>query len=81
MIPLFRKLWDALLNDEMAVRRWLRAGLMAMAGSGLAFADQIAQTVGSPGAVKTVKITAVVCGFISVMINLGEKNEKGNANP
>ncbi len=74
MIPLIKELWNALLHDELKVRRWLRSLLMAFAGSGLAFADQMASAIGAPGAVKTIKIIAVICGFISVAINLGDKN-------
>jgi hypothetical protein len=84
MIPLLKKLWDSLLHDEMKVRRWLRVAVMAIGGSGLGYADQIAATINTPGAIKTIKVLAVVCMGISVMINLGDKNppkEGNNATP
>jgi hypothetical protein len=74
MIPLLKKLIDVFLNDEVKVRRWLRACLMAFAGSGLAFADQMAGLLGNAGLTNKIKVAAVVAGFISVAINLGEKN-------
>lgn len=82
MIPLFKKFWNALLNDEMAVKRWLRAGLMAVAGSGMMWADQLAEIIGAP--VKGLKVVAVICGALSVAINLGDKNKpegESNAKP
>jgi len=74
MKPLLIKLWNALLYDEMKVRRWLRVAVMAIGGSGLGYADQIAATINAPGAVKIIKVLAVICMGISVMINLGDKN-------
>ncbi len=74
MIPLIKKLWEALLHDEMAVRRWLRVVIMTIGGSGLSYADQISAAIGAPGAVKVIKVLSVICMGLSVMINLGEKN-------
>ena len=73
MIPLIKKLLQSLLYDDMKVRRWLRTALMAMAASGMVWADQIAEIMGAP--VKWFKIAAVICGALSVAINLGEKNQ------
>lgn len=75
MIPLLKHLWDKLLHDELAVRRWGRAALMAVAGSGLAFGDQLAGLLGDSGLVQTIKIIAVVAGFLSVAITAGERNK------
>ena len=74
MIPFFKKFFDALMNDELAFRRWMRALLMAVAGSGMMWADQLAEIIAAP--VKWLKVTAVICGAIAVAINLGEKNPK-----
>ena len=74
MIPLFKKLIAALLYDDLAVRRWLRAAVMAMAGSGMMWGDQIAANLGTPA--KWVKVCAVGCMIIAGIINLGEKNPK-----
>lgn len=76
MLTLLKRLWRKLLYDEMAVRRWGRAGLMAVAGSGLAFADGIAGVLEAPGAVRAIKLTAVIAGFLSVAINLGDRNPR-----
>ena len=81
MIRLIKKLWNALLYDEVMVRRWGRALLMALATGGMGFSDQLAAVLGAP--VRWIKIAAVIAGFIAVAINLGEKNppkEAGNAN-
>lgn len=79
MIPLFKHLLDKLLHDELAVRRWGRALLMAVATGGLAFADQLAQILGSE--VKAVKIAAVVAGFLSLAVTAGERNAKPDNPP
>lgn len=76
MIPLIRRIFHALLWDELAARRWLRGGLLGFATGGLAFADQLAAIVAAPGAVKSIKVAAVVCAFVGAMVNLGEKNPK-----
>lgn len=65
MLPLIRKLLHSFFFDERAARRWLRGGLLAFAGGGLAFADQLSGLVGAPGAVKGIKIASVVAGFIA----------------
>ena len=72
MKPLIKKLWNTLLNDEVMVRRWGRALLMALATGGMGFADQLAAVLGAP--VRWIKIAAVIAGFIAVAINLGDKN-------
>lgn len=65
MIPLLKHVFIAFFLDELAFRRWLRGGMLAIAGSGLAFADQIGALLDAPGAVKGIKIAAVVAGFIA----------------
>ncbi len=81
MKPLIEKLLYALLNDEVAVRRWLRAGLMAVAGSGFGFANEIATVINAPEMVQKIKMAAIFCGFISVAINLGDKNPPAEDKP
>lgn len=78
MIPLFKHLADQLLHDELAVRRWSRALLMAIAGGGIAFADQLAAVLEAPGAVKAIKLLAVLAGFCSLAITAGERNAKAD---
>ena len=79
MIPLFRSLADKLLHDELAVRRWGRALLMAIAGGGIAFGDQIAGLLGDSSLVKVIKVAAVVAGFLSLSITAGERNQEPEA--
>jgi len=77
MIPFFRHLIDKFLHDELAVRRWGRAVLMALSVGGLAFADQLADVMGyagDDGLVRAVKIAAVVAGFLSLAVTAGERN-------
>lgn len=76
MIPLLRSVIHALLWDAMAARRWLRGAMLAFSGGGLAFADNLAGIVGAPGAVKAIKVAAVVCGFVAGAISVGEPNPK-----
>jgi hypothetical protein len=74
MIPLLKKLVYSLLWDELAAIRWLRGTLMTFAAGGIAFADQLADVLGMPTAVKVVKVTAIVCGFLAGAITAGQKN-------
>ena len=76
MLPFFKKFFYSLINDEMKFRRWMRSLLMALATGGMGFADQLAAVVSAP--VKWVKVVAVIAGFISVAINLGEKNRNAD---
>jgi len=80
MIPIIKKFFHDLLFDELAVRRWFRAAIMALAGSGMAWGDQLAAILGTP--VKSVKIAAVVAMALALTITAGEKNkEASNAPP
>ena len=79
MIRLIKKLWNALLYDEVMVRRWGRALLMALATGGMGFSDQLAAVLGAP--IRWIKIAAVIAGFIAVAINLGDKNPPKDLNP
>lgn len=79
MIPLVKSIVHALLWDAMAVRRWLRGAAIACATGGVAFADQIATTLAVPAAGKTIKIAALLLGFIGGAISVGEPNPKPEA--
>lgn len=81
MIPLVRSIFHALLWDPMAVRRWLRGMAVSFAVGGVAFADQIAAVLGSPGAAKTVKIVALALAFIGGAISVGQQNPKDGLLP
>jgi hypothetical protein len=77
MLPLIRKLVVAFFLDELAFRRWLRGGLLALAGGGMAFAGDLADLIGAPGAVKTIKVASVVAGFIAGAMQSSAKAEVG----
>lgn len=70
-----RKLLQKALDDELAAKRWSRGLLLALSGSGLAFADQLADIIEAPGIIKAVKVAAVVAGFLAGAITAGEKNQ------
>jgi hypothetical protein len=76
VIPLVRRLADKILHDELAVRRWGRALLMAVAGGGIAFGSQLADALGDSGLTQAIKVVAIVAGFLSLAITAGEKNAK-----
>jgi hypothetical protein len=76
MIPLMRRLWAAILYDEMAVRRWLRGALLAVAFAGA----QLAATPAGEAATWTGKEWAVRVLFsllagAAAMINLGQPRQ------
>ena len=52
MIPFFRKFFRAFFQDELSFVRWMRGLMQTMGVSGAVYADQIAQTIGAPAAVK-----------------------------
>jgi hypothetical protein len=76
MKKLLQNFFGRLWNDELFARRWGRAALMAVAAGGLAFADQLASVIDSPGAVKTIKVMAILAGLASAAITAGEKNPR-----
>lgn len=73
MLPLLAHLFRAFFMDELAFRRWVRGGMLAFAGSGYAFAEQIAKEISAPGAVVKIKLLAIVCGFIAGAIQSSAK--------
>ena len=73
MIPALRKFLHSLLFDETAFVRWVRAFILTVGASGLAYADQIASIIGAPTAVERVKKAAVVCMGLSILIGAGDK--------
>ncbi len=62
------------LFDDQAFKRIMRPILITFGLSGVAFADQISSFINSPGAVRWIKLAALVCGFIGGAIKMGEKN-------
>jgi len=75
MIPLIKRLVMAFLFDEGAVTGWIRGAILMFSATGIAFADQIASDIEMPGAAKTIKLVAVICGFFAGAIRAGEKNQ------
>jgi hypothetical protein len=65
VIPLLSDFFYAFFFDERAARRWLRGGLLAFAGTGLGFADQLGAALGSAGIAKWVRVAAIVSGFVA----------------
>jgi hypothetical protein len=76
MIPLLKRFVHGLLYDDLAFRRWVRASLMLVAGSGAAFANDLATVLGDSGMVGAIKTAAVVAGALSVAITAGERNQR-----
>jgi hypothetical protein len=64
MFPLIVRVFRAFFLDELAFRRWVRGAMFAFAGSGFAFAEQLASVVEVPQAVKGIRVAAVVCMFV-----------------
>ncbi len=79
MIPFFRRFLVAFFMDPLAFRRWMRGGMMAFAGSGYAFAEQIAKELAVPAAVTKIKVAAIVCGFIAGSIQSSAKKVAAKA--
>lgn len=79
MIPLLKSLFIAFFMDPLAFRRWMRGGLLAVAGGGLAFAGDIGDLINAPGAVKGIKVVSVMAGFIAgAMQSSAKKNGSTN---
>jgi hypothetical protein len=76
MLPLLVRLIHAFFLDELAFRRWMRGGMLAFAGGGLAFSDQIAGVLGVPEAVRWIKVASIVSGFVAgAMQSSAKKSE------
>jgi hypothetical protein len=76
MLPLIARLVHAFFFDERAARRWLRGGLMAFAGGGVAFADQLGAALNSQSAAKWVRIAAIASGFVAGSIQSSAAKQK-----
>lgn len=76
MITFLRRIFVAFLWDELAFTRWARGLMLMLAAGGMGFADQLAALIGAPGAVKTIKVAAVICGFLGGAITAGERNPR-----
>jgi hypothetical protein len=74
MITLIKHMFAKLLYDELAVRRWLRAGLLFAGTAGVAFADQLAALVQDEGLARYLKIGGIVCAAAGGAVTAGEKN-------
>ncbi len=81
MIPFFKRFFKAFFNDELSFIRWTRGLVQTMGVSGAVYADQIAQTIGAPSAVKIIRWVAVGCAFVAGAITAGEKNPKPEEMP
>jgi hypothetical protein len=77
MIPLLKHVLYAFFLDELAFRRWVRGGMLALAGGGLAFADQVAGLLGMPEAIRWVKIASIAAGFIAGAMQSSAKKATG----
>lgn len=75
MLPFLKNITHALLFDELAFRRWCRGITLAFAGTGFAFADQLAALINAPMAVTVIKVASVVCAFLGGTISIGQKNK------
>jgi len=71
MIPFFKRIFSLFFTNEAFFERGTRAVLMGLAGSGVAFGNDIASIAGLPSWGKGIKIAGVVAGFLSVMISAG----------
>ena len=74
MRPLLRKAWKALVNDEMAARRWARGLLIGFGVSGVG-----AVPYAPEGWRLYLVLGAGLAGCIGALINLGQKNPSPEA--
>jgi hypothetical protein len=74
MIPTLRKFWHDFLYSPERFTLWSRSALMALAGSGLAFASDLAGLGASPTVVQRVKVASVVAAFLASALKAGDKN-------
>lgn len=73
MIKAWRAFWDQFLNNEAFFIARVRALVMFFALSGLTFGHDLAESLGWPGVERYVKVLAVVCGGISLLMRAGDK--------
>lgn len=81
MFKAWRNFWDNFLNNEAYFIARVRAVVMFFALSGVTFGHDMAEALGAPALEKYIKIVAVVCGGISLLMRAGEKNEPPKEQP
>ena len=73
MIPALKTLLRAFFLDETAFLRMSRALIMAIAAGGMGFAQDVADALGAPGAVRVVKTVSICCMGLALMLGAGDK--------
>lgn len=75
MIPLLQHLWDALLHDEMAMKRWLRGGLLLCSTAAAQVVPYGMAAVRDWAWLDWAVVLAISLGSgLAGLINLGEPN-------
>lgn len=64
MWPWLKHTWHSWWFNERYFKRYSRGGLMALATTGAAYADQLAEAIHAPKIVASVKVAAIVCSFV-----------------
>lgn len=76
------KLLHALLYDELAVRRWVRGGCIALAVGGPTLINQMSDLLGgSTKLLQALKGLTILCGFVGGAITAGERNVRPEEQP
>jgi hypothetical protein len=77
MIPLLQHLWDALLHDEMAIKRWLRGGLLLVSTTAAQVVPYGMAAIHDWEWMDWAVVLAISLGAgLAGLINLGEPNAK-----
>jgi hypothetical protein len=76
VLTFFKRFFVAFLWDELAFVRWMRGLMLMFATSGVAFGQQIADTLGQSGWVTKIKLVALACAFFAGSITAGQRNPK-----
>lgn len=73
MWPTLKESLHDFLFDKTFFVRAMRSFIATMAASGLAFSDQIASAIGAPHAAHVIKVIAIICTGLSLMLGAGDK--------
>ena len=73
MFTWWPRFWDRFLNNEAYFVARVRALVMGLSLGGLAFAKDMGDALGSPAVGKWLKVLAVVCGGIALLMRAGDK--------
>lgn len=74
--PVVQSLWDDLQSAPAHIVARVRAGIITVGAAGLAFPHQVAEYLSWPWVEQPLKVFAVLCAGLALLLRAGEKKDK-----